>query len=154
MRDRTIRHDPTAWGPIPVLTIQQAAAVIDESHLVGLIELWEAQDRKYRGGRPPYLNLRATLVLWLVIAAEQQPMHIRRLEDTLRWRLTPKTSALLGIRHEPLAEIEAPYERARVATRRIINLFDAFPLPTRPAGSAKPCPPRPLFDALATTRQP
>lgn len=131
MHDRTIRHDPTARGPIPVLTIQQAAAVIDESHLVELVELWETQDRTYPGGRPPYLNIRATLILWLIVAIEQQPMHIRRIEDILRWRLTPKTASLLGIRHEPLAAIEAPYERARVATRRIIKLFDAYPLPTR-----------------------
>lgn len=131
MRKKTIRHDPTARGPIPVLTIQQAAAVIDESHLVELVELWESQDRTHPGGRPPYLNIRATLILWLAIAAEQQPMHIRRLEDILRWRLTPKTAGLLGISYEPLASIEAPYERARVATHRIIKLFDAYPLKTR-----------------------
>jgi hypothetical protein len=131
MREQTIRHDPSARGPIPVLTIQQAAAVIDESHLVELVELWEKQDSTHPGGRPPYLNIRATLILWLALAAEHQPMHIRRIEDILRRRLTPKSAALLGIRHDPLAPADAHYERARVATRRILNLFDAYWLPTR-----------------------
>lgn len=124
-------HNPAQRPLIAKQTLKQMAAVVDASGLVEQIELWEAQDRTHPGGRPPYLNIRATLILWLALAAEHQPMHIRRIEDILRNRLTPKTAALLGIRHEPLAPAEAHYERARLATRRIIDLFDAFPLPTR-----------------------
>ncbi|MPT14554.1 MAG: hypothetical protein E2601_06570 [Microbacterium sp.] len=131
MREQLLRHDPTARGPIPTQTIRQAAMVIDESRLVELVTLWEDQDRTHPGGRPPYLTIRATLILWLVLAAEHQPMHIRRVEDILRDRLTPKTAAILGIAHDPLAPPEALYERARIGTRRIIDLFDAYPLPTR-----------------------
>lgn len=131
MRDKLLRHDPTARGPIPTQTIRQAAMVIDESRLVDLVTLWEDQDRTHAGGRPAYLTIRATLILWLVLACEHQPMHIRRVEDILRNRLKPKTAAILGIEHDPLAPAEALFERARTSTRRIIDLFDAYPLPTR-----------------------
>lgn len=131
MRDRLLRHNPAARGPIPTQTIRQAAMVIDESRLAELVTLWEDQDRTHPGGRPSYLPIRATLILWLALAAEHQPMHIRRVEDILRDRLTPKTAAILGIVHDPLAPAEALYERARIATRRIIDLFDAYPLPSR-----------------------
>ncbi|WP_157534392.1 hypothetical protein [Microbacterium sp. Leaf320] len=131
MRDDLLRHDPTARGPIPKQTLRQAAVVIDESGLVDLVLLWERQDRIYKGGRRPYLTVRATLILWLVLACEHQPMHIRRVEDILRNRLRPKTAAILGIEHDPLAPAEALFERVRNSTRRIIDLFDAYPLPTR-----------------------
>lgn len=131
MRDKLLRHDPTARGPIPTQTIRQAALVIDESRLVDLVLLWENQDRTHAGGRPAHLTIRATLILWLVLAFEHQPMHIRRMEDILRNRLKPKTAAILGITHDPLAPPEALYERVRNSTRRIIDLFDAYPLLTR-----------------------
>lgn len=124
-------HNPAQRPPIAKQTLKQMAAVVDASGLVEQIELWEAQERTHPGGRPPYLNIRATLILWLALASEHSPTFVKGIEDILRNRLRPKTAAFLGIRYEPFAPPEALYERARQATQRIIKLMDAYPTLTR-----------------------
>ncbi len=126
-----LRHDPAQRGPLQTATVKQAAAVVDKSGMVPLLEMWEEEDRTHPGGRPPYLSMRATLILWLIVANEQEPMHIKRMRNILQKRLTPKACAILDISYVALPTPHAMYERARVATNRILTLMDAFPLDDR-----------------------
>lgn len=126
-----LRHNPALRGPVATATVEKALSAIDASRVVPLLELWEEQDRTQVGGRKSYLTFRATLALWLILSMEHQPMHIKRVAQLLRERMTPKTCAALGITFDPRAAPNAMYERARVATNRINKLMDAFPLKTR-----------------------
>ncbi|WP_262002335.1 hypothetical protein [Microbacterium sp. Mcb102] len=127
----TRRHDPAFRGPVATATVKKALELVDASGTPALIELWESQDRTQAGGRPPYLNIRATLALWLIIAMEQQPMHIRRVALLLETRMTAKAARLLGIAYDPDLTAGRMYERARLATNRILRVTDAYPLKNR-----------------------
>lgn len=124
-------NEPTRSGPLGTATVSHAAQVIDRSGMLTALSNWESSDRTHAGGRPPYLTMRATLILWLVLACEQRPLHLRWFESALTERMTPKVAAILGITPDPKSKPGAMYERARRATGRIMRLIDARPLPNR-----------------------
>lgn len=124
-------HDETALPPVAVATMQKAAQVIDMSDAPRLLELWQSQDRTYRGGRPAHVSMRAVLIVWLILAMENQPMHITRVARTFVERLTPKTAELLEYQMDAFTHPDAIYDRVRSATTRIFKLVDADPLANR-----------------------
>ncbi len=129
--DSLALHDETKRPPIDTLTIKKAAHIIDQSDLPRLLTLWQSQDRSYKGGREAFISMRTVLIVWLILAMEQQPMHCTRVTLVLLERLTPKTAAILGYEMNAFTRPEAIYDRARSATTRIFDLVDAEPLRNR-----------------------
>jgi len=125
-------HDETQRPPIPMVTVQKAAHIIDTADAPRLLDLWHSQDHpRERGGRPAYISMRAVLIVWLILAMENQPMHITRVTRVFLERLTPATAAVLGYEFNAFTHPNAIYDRARSATTRVFGLIDAEPLKNR-----------------------
>jgi hypothetical protein len=126
-----LREDPTRRGPIPLVTLQQAAMLIDGRPLE-LIASWDALDNpREKGGRPNLVSMRAVLIVWLATALEEQRLHLTSVATTFGERLTPTTAEFLGLPAGKHASVDEWYERARRATGRLLRLIDAFPLENR-----------------------
>jgi hypothetical protein len=117
-------------GPVPLALVNDAARIIDDSHVVDKLTEWEKTDQAYRGGRASTLPMRTILIAWLIIALESQPLHISRVAELLSMRLTMKTANALGIPFTQVRE-EVVYDRVHRATQRLTRLLDHQPLPTR-----------------------
>lgn len=128
-------HDPASRGPVTMLTIKRAALIVDTSGVAEWLEEWHAEARERRGtrggGRPATISFRTILILWLIIAMEEQPTHAKNVQKLIVDRLKPKAAAYLGIERSKLVSPDAWYERARHALNRVLTLIDAFPIANR-----------------------
>lgn len=117
---------------VPLNVVKWAANIVDTSGVLDKVYIWENEDRKYRGGRPTSLNARATLIAWLVVAFEQQPLYSKRVAEVLSTRMTPEAAAIMGA---PMDYATAKYadmqNRVERATNRLLDVFDYKPLPNR-----------------------
>lgn len=116
----------------PVEIVQRAAHLVDSSDAIGKLAEWMKADRKHRGGRTSPLSTRAVLIAWVSIAMAREPLHMTRVAELLSTRLTPGIADVLGVPHE-FAEVQDDfmYERVNRATKRIMDVLDFKPLPTR-----------------------
>lgn len=125
-------HNPALGGPVPVATLQRAARIIDTNGVGNLVATWDAADNPaHAGGRPASISLRAILILWLILAMEQRPLHLREIQYILTERLTREGANFLGIRRRKNTTASGWYERARRSHNRLMRLIDDRPLPNR-----------------------
>ncbi|MGF3053765.1 hypothetical protein ACQUSY_07360 [Microbacterium sp. YY-03] len=125
-------HNPALGGPVPLATLQSAKNIIDTNGVGNLVDEWDAADNPAReGGRPASIPIRAILTLWLVLALEERPLHLREIQYLLTERLRKKGLRLLEIRRDRNITASAWYERARRSHNRLLRLIDDKPLPNR-----------------------
>lgn len=117
---------------LPINVVKWAANIVDTSGVLDKVCIWEQEDRKYRGGRPTSLNVRATLIAWLIVAFEQQPLYSMRVAEVLSVRMTPEAAVIMGA---PLDYANAKYadmqNRVERATNRLLAVMDYRPLLNR-----------------------
>lgn len=117
---------------LPLNVVKWAANVVDTSHVLDKVCVWERDDRKYRGGRPTTLTVRAALIAWLIVAFEQQPLYARRVAEVFSTRMTPEAAAIMGAPDDCGIAKHADMEnRVERATNRLLAVMDYKPLPTR-----------------------
>lgn len=116
----------------PASIVAHAAALVDESGVAGSLEGWIRSDQKHRGGRATSLSTRTVLIAWVSVALERGPLHMTRVAEVLSSRLSPATAAILCV-PEDFADVSdrQMYDRVNRATKRIMEVLDFKPLPTR-----------------------
>lgn len=116
---------------LPQNLVEWAADLIDRSGLVPMLEGWEVEDAKYRGGRPTTLTFRAVLIAWLVVAYEQQPLFVLRVAEALTVRLSADAARVMGVPASfCLDRREVMVRRVERVMDRILDRVDYKPLPT------------------------
>jgi len=117
--------------PINPQKVHFAAQLIDNSGIVEQLEEWEREDRagKQPGGRPGMVSIRAALILLLLLARENSPMLVSKMEELLSSRL-PRNARLQ--QHLILAgSPRARYHQLWRTLQRVRNLLDPYPMPRR-----------------------
>jgi len=117
-------------APVPTATLQQALALVDASGVAESVAAWEREDGARRASAS--VSPRVVLAAWVVLAMEGLPLTVRSVAVLIASRLTPRTRALLAL-PDTLAQLDEQQITGRVrrATMRIVDVMDAFPLPTR-----------------------
>lgn len=117
---------------IPINVVKWATRLVDTSGVLDKVCIWEREDRKYRGGRPTTLNVRATLIAWLIVAFEQQPLYSMRVAEVLSTRMSPEAAAIMGAPEDyATAKYADMQNRVERATNRLMAVMDSKPLKTR-----------------------
>ena len=117
-------------APVPTATLQQALALVDASGAAELMAAWEREDGARRASSS--LPARVVLAAWVVLAMEGTPLTVQSVAVLIASRLTLTTRALLGL-PDTFAYLSEQQVAGRVrrATLRVLDVMDAFPLPTR-----------------------
>lgn len=116
----------------PLSIVQRAATLVDESGVASKLCEWMKADQKHRGGKTSPLSTRAVLIAWVSVAMAREPLHMTRVAELLSTRLTPEIASVLCVPHEFVEVMPVHmYERVNRATKRIMDVLDFKPLPTR-----------------------
>lgn len=88
-------------GSVPLDLVERAAKIVDLSGAVTQLEDWIAADRagvnKHAGGRPPYVSIRAALILIVLVGMLGKPLYVTNAAEIVRFRLHGKAWQVVGL---------------------------------------------------------
>lgn len=99
-------------------------SLVDECGAAELVQTWDRQDRKSNAGRPPQLNFRATLILF-VMHIDEGDARYGAVATTLYARTTPEVREYLGLADLP-GDYRQWYVRYRASMNRILELCEPW----------------------------
>lgn len=120
---------------VDVAKLRTPIDVVDDSGVIDLIELWTEQDGIGVGGvgRPRKIPIRSVLVLMVMLAIDNQPMHLTKARDIICDRATDNALKTLGFptRNETdytsLKGRKQWYDKLWHAYHAILRVVDPFP---------------------------
>lgn len=88
-------------GFVPLDLVERAAKIVDLSGAVTQLEDWIAADcagvKKHAGGRPPYVSIRAALILIVLVGMLDKPLYVTNAAEIVRFRLHGKAWQVVGL---------------------------------------------------------
>jgi hypothetical protein len=117
--------------PLTEHRVSLALRLVDESGIAERVAAWRAEDRQSRGlhpgGRPPVINDRTVIALFLLLAVENTSLLVMRATEIVMNRLTPVTRELLGLPDDGATQPQV-YDRVWRALHSFLDVVDPFPL--------------------------
>ncbi len=116
--------------PVPTELVERAVSLIDASNIAQLLDDWASADEAVVRSEP--LTTRTLLAAWVTLALDGAPLTLRDLAQMLTMRLAPSAQDLLELPAD-VRQLSAEKLRGRLAraTNRLLDIVDAYPLPTR-----------------------
>ena len=121
-------------GFVPLDLVKRAAMIVDLSGAVSQLEDWIAADRagvkKHAGGRPPYVSIRAALILIVLIGMLGKPLYVTNAAEIVRFRLHGKAWQVVGLDTAQYENRHATqwYDRIwRTIRHKVREPLDPFP---------------------------
>lgn len=88
-------------GFVPLDFVERAAKIVDLSGAVTQLEDWIAADRagvkKHAGGRPPYVSIRAALILIVLVGMLGKPLYVTNAAEIVRFWLHGKAWQVVAL---------------------------------------------------------
>ena len=142
---------------VDVAKLRTPIDVVDDSGVIDLIEHWTEEDGIGLGGvgRPREIPIRSVLVLMVMLAIDNQPMHLSKARDIICDRATDNALKTLGLpardktNYKTLRGRKQWYDKLWHAYHAILRVIDPFP-----EISYKQRLTREEYDALVATRDP
>lgn len=117
--------------------LRRARNLIERSGICEQLDRWRTSDAsdRNRGGRPAAIPDLAILTVFLLLAAQGQPLHVRLASDLIARGMTDDTRQALGITQHP-ADSDDWYDRTWRAFHRLLDVIDPYPGPRRNVSDA------------------
>lgn len=120
---------------VDVAKLRTAIDVVDDSGVMGLLELWAAEDGHdpAKGGRPRIVSLRTTLILMAVLAIDNAPLHLSRAAQIITDRATDNALKHLGLPSRDRDDYVSKagrrcwYNRVWYSWHSIMDCMDLYP---------------------------
>ncbi|MHC2850522.1 hypothetical protein ACUXOC_001995 [Corynebacterium mucifaciens] len=120
---------------VDVAKLRTPIDVVDDSGVIDLIEHWTEQDGIGVGGvgRPREIPIRSVLVLMVMLAIDNQPMHLTKARDIICDRATDNALKTLGFPtrdetdYKSLRGRKQWYDKLWHAYHAILRVVDPFP---------------------------
>ncbi|WP_232843316.1 hypothetical protein [Corynebacterium hindlerae] len=120
---------------VDVAKLKTAIDVVDDSGVMDLLELWAEEDGQdpSRGGRPRIVSLRTTLILMVVLAIDNQPMHLTKAAQIITDRAADNALKHLGLpsrdRDDYVSKVgrKCWYNRVWFSWHSIMRFMDLYP---------------------------
>ena len=119
-------------GDYSLERVTLVSRLVHSADAISLLDKWRAEDDqvKHPGGRPSTTTDHAVLVLLLLLALENRPLHIETMSRIVSRKFSSETMEFLGLADDNSAT-EAWYHRLLGGIQNVLTVVDPCPLKNR-----------------------